>query len=181
MSEESKTPDGDYVHMFDGAAPTPAPAPQVMAQVPDGLDDPNLSQEEKDLRLAIALQQQENATALQHSKQAKERQAKSSILRTGRSGAQTKLAAVREKDHGQYKSPYADNAPNDVSQYQAPAGTGANSQELSDYQLAVELQKVEASSAGSAKLAQELSEAEKKEKEANLHRASRSGAGRGFA
>lgn len=142
MSEESKT-DGDYVHMFDGAAPTPAPANQVIAQVPAGLDDPNLSQEERDLRLAIALQQQENATALQHSKQAKARQAKSNTLRTGRSGAQTKLAAVRDKDHGQYKSPYADNSATNASQYQPPSsGAGASSQELSDYQLAVELQKV---------------------------------------
>jgi len=41
MSEESKI-DSDYVTMFDGA-PAPAATP-VIASVPGGLDDPNLSQ-----------------------------------------------------------------------------------------------------------------------------------------
>ena len=59
MSEESKTSDTDYVHMNDGRGPGVASGGAAVA----GLDDPALSQEDRDLRLAIALQQQENAAA----------------------------------------------------------------------------------------------------------------------
>ena len=57
MSEESKTAEGDFVMMGAGSV---VPG---RGTVNLGLDDPNLSQEEKDHRMAIALQQQENAAA----------------------------------------------------------------------------------------------------------------------
>ena len=44
MSEETKI-DSDYVTMFDGSGATVDAAPVMMRQnVPDNLDDPNLSQ-----------------------------------------------------------------------------------------------------------------------------------------
>jgi len=172
MSEESKI-DSDYVTMFDGA-PAPAATP-VIASVPGGLDDPNLSQEEKDLRLAIALQQEENSAALSEAQGRKAAQAKSNTLRTGRSGAHTKLVSARTK---QQTVPSSFGTA-DAGQYAAPPSVGG--QEARDYQLAVELQKVEATSVDTSTLSRELTDKEKSEKAAAANRAARSGNMRGFA
>ena len=82
MSEESKTPEGDYVHMGDGAGVRPG-AP---ISVP-GLDDPNLSQEDKDMRLALALQQQENAAAYDQHKKKHDAAVKAQTTRTAYSSS----------------------------------------------------------------------------------------------
>ena len=186
MSEESKI-DSDYVHMFDGNTPPTAAAggggggAVVTHAAPDGLDDPNLSQEERDLRLAIALQQQENSAALTAAKIHKAEQSRTNILRSGRSGAQTGLAHIRAREKmGTSSIGYANAGAADViSEYVAPMSAGGvasnMSQEAKDYQLAVELQKVEASSVGSAKLAQQLSAQDQKEKAAGANRVGRSG------
>ena len=72
-----------------------------------GLDDPNLSEEEKDHRMAIALQQQENAAAYNEHKKKHEQNKQAQNFRTARSGTFTKLAAVRDKDHGMLSVPSA--------------------------------------------------------------------------
>ena len=59
MSEESKTSDSDYVHMNYGNGVGVAPTNGLALPSVAGLDDPSLSQEDRDLRLAIALQQQD--------------------------------------------------------------------------------------------------------------------------
>ena len=96
MSEESKTADGDYVMMGSGSA---VKKPGI------NVDDPNLSQEEKDHRLAIALQQQENVAAYSEHKKKHDANIKADQNRTARSGTFTRLAAVRDKDSGMLSVP----------------------------------------------------------------------------
>ena len=100
MSEESKTAEGDYVMMGSDSV-----VPGRGAGMVAGLDDPNISQEEKDHRLAIALQQQENAAAFNEHKKKHEDIVHSKQNRTARSGTFSKLAAVRGKDHGMLQVP----------------------------------------------------------------------------
>lgn len=171
MSEESKI-DSGYVHMGGSG---PSSNGSNTARIPLGLDDPSLSQEDKDLRLAIALQQQENAEALAAAKKRAVASSRSDLFRTGRSGVNTRLAAVRAKDHGQLSVPKAytnQNAP--VGEYIAPAA-GAVSQELSDASLAAELHKVEASSIGAANSTAKLLKDEAAQAEAAATRTARSG------
>ena len=101
MSEESKTPDSDYVHMGDGRGYVPG----GVVKIPDGLDDPNLSQEDRDMRLALALQQQENAAAYDAHKKQHDTAVAAHNLRTARSNTQTRLTDIRRKDHGMLKVP----------------------------------------------------------------------------
>ena len=63
-----------------------------------GLDDPNLSQEDRDLRLAIALQQQENAAAYDAHKKRHGAAVAANTNCTSRSN-------VRKKDHGMLTMP----------------------------------------------------------------------------
>lgn len=154
MSEESKTPDGDYV-MMGG---------QASAGVKDamGMDDPNLSQEDKDHRLAIALQQQENAAAYDVHKKKHDQMAKANQNRTARSGTFSRLAAVRDKDHGMLSVPKDYTTENAYVQSSgefmpAPGKSdaellkGATPQQIADFQLAKSLQKVEQVGAGTAR------------------------------
>merc|ERR1712157_717566 len=140
-------------------------------KAPFGLDDPNVSQEDKDLRLAIALQQEENARALATSKGKIEDAEKANTMRTGRSGVHSRLAAVRDKDHGMLSVPS-----DSLGTYQAP-GSHVNSsqglglsQEIADHNLALELQKLENSSAGTSQAADKLISAEKEIQEAQENR-----------
>merc|ERR1719343_1940334 len=121
MSEETKY-DTDYVNMDRGVRPGSA----NVAKVPAGLDDPNLSQEDKDLRLAIALQQEENARALATSKGKIDDAEKANAMRTGRSGVHSRLAAVRDKDHGMLSVPSQYDS---EGAYQAP-GSDINANSL---------------------------------------------------
>jgi len=178
MSEESKTPDGDYVMMGSGAA-----APGVNPKVSLGLDDPNLSQEDKDHRFAIALQQQENAAVYDVHKKKHEQSVAASVNRTARSGTFTKLAAVRQKDHGMLSVPADYTTPNayvkESGDYLAHTDnseglTGATPQQTADYQLAKELQKVEQVGAGTAREMSKIVSEEAAEANAQAHRVERS-------
>jgi hypothetical protein len=171
MSEESKTPDADYVMMGSGA--TSGGAPKVSL----GLDDPNLSQEDKDHRLAIALQQQENAAVYDAHKKKHEQSVQASVNRTARSGTFTKLAAVRQKDHGMLSVPADYTTPNayvkETGDYLPAAEKGESTgtpQQTADYQLAKELQKVEQVGAGTAR---EMAKIVSEEEEAAKAQASR--------
>ena len=79
MSEESKTPEGDYVMMGTESA-----APKRVGAV--NLDDESFTQEERDHRLAIAIQQQENAAAYNEHKAKHDAQVAANTSRTTRSG-----------------------------------------------------------------------------------------------
>jgi hypothetical protein len=166
MSEESKTAEGDYVAMGSGNKAGRFGGPKPASNL--NLDDPNLSQEEKDHRLAIALQQQENAAAYnEHHAKQKEHE-RTNDLRTARSGTYTKLAAVRAKDHGmltvpaEYSTENAYKKDSHVSTYSAPNGgfappsRNADSQEIADYKLAAALQGVEQVEAGTVQTMQEI-------------------------
>ena len=188
MSEESKI-DSDYVHLFDAPSNNGNSnnvASTVTNAVPPDLDDPKYTPEERDLRLAIALQQQENNAALHAIQKKQAETSRSKALRSGRSGAMTGLAAIRAREK---RTPFvpatvsSDYVPPSTTGFAAntTAGPHAMTQEDKDYALAVELQKVEASSAGSAKLAQVLQQQESNEKSAKEHRVMRSKNMRGFA
>lgn len=186
MSEESKS-DAEYVHMGDGAVK----AGSSTVKAPAGLDDPNLSQEDKDHRLAIALQQQENAAVLDAHRKKHQAAVKANTMRTARSGTHTKLAAVRAKDHGMLSVPKEYSTENayvkDESEYKGPDSMGMSSlkgalpQEVADHNLANDLQKVENTAAGTAKTMEKILKEEKDDDEAEKLRAARSRPGRGFA
>lgn len=143
----------------------------------ESLDDPNLSQEEKDLRLAIALQQQENAGALAAAKRRKEAAQKSNLFRTGRSGVNSRLAAIRDKDHGHLSVPSYKQTGETSSSYVPPANANS-SEESSDASLARQLQSVEATSISAAVESEKLSRLQATEAAAKGHRTGYSGATR---
>jgi len=174
MSEESKTPDADYVHMGDGAGVRPGGA----AAIP-GLDDPNLSQEDRDMRLALALQQQENAAAYDQHKKKHDAAKNAQKHRTAYSSNYDKLAATRKKDHGMLRVPAAYSTENayvsgEGGEYSAPAGSavdlkGASPQVIADHKMAAELQKVEQSAVGTGQAIEKMVTEEKVvEKDQNL-------------
>lgn len=181
MSEESKTAEGDYVMMGPSGS-----APKFDSKKPNlNLDDPNLSQEEKDHRLAIALQQQENAAAYNDHKKKHEENVQAQELRTARSSTFTKLAAVRAKDHGMLTVPNeytSDHAYTKADgDYAAPGSTGfapppagARPQEIADHQLAAEMQKVEQVDAGTVRTMQNMVHEEEAAEEAQSNRTTRS-------
>jgi hypothetical protein len=176
MSEESKQADGDYV-MMGGATVVPGRGTVNM-----GLDDPNLSQEEKDHRLAVALQQQENAAAYTEHKKKHEENVKAQESRTARSGTFTKLAHVRDQDHGMLSVPSAYTSDNAYKKegdvYVAPGANfvgppkGATPQEIADNKIAAEMQKFEQVDAGTTQTMQKILTEE--EEEAEAHRTARS-------
>lgn len=171
MSEESKTPDADYVQMGDGAGVAPGGA----VKMPAGLDDPNLSQEDKDLRLALALQQQENAVAYDEHKKKHDAAVKAQTTRTAYSSNYDKLAATRKKDHGMLRVPAAYSTENayvseESGGYTVPAGsgvdlTGASPQVIADHKMAAEMQKVEQAAAGTGQAIDKMVREEKVEAE----------------
>ena len=159
MSEETKTPDGDYV-MMGGAGPAPGTGQNMLSA---SLGDPNLSQEDRDHRLAIALQQQENAAAYDAHKKKHDQAVKANSMRTTRSNTHTRLAAVRDKDQGMLSVPAEYTTENayvkkDSSNYVPPGDSpdesmlaGATPQQIADFKLAKELQKVEQVGAGTVR------------------------------
>jgi hypothetical protein len=176
MSEESKTSDSDYVHMSD--APRPAATSNAF------LDDPSLSQEDRDLRLAIALQQQENAAAYDAHKKRHDAALAANVNRTSRSNVHTRLAYVRKKDHGMLSVPdeyttenaykKGDHSSVGADNYVHP-NPNASPQEQSDLKLALELQKVEQTGAGTARMMDKILTEEKEDEEADEMRNARSG------
>jgi hypothetical protein len=179
MSEETKTPEGDYIRM-GRSAPTPGGTTLKMP----GLDDPSLSQEDKDHRLAIALQQEENAAVYDTHKKKHDKHVAADLNRTGRSGAFTRLAGVRDKDHGMLSVPSEYTTENAYvkgdGDYVASNGekeenlAGATPQQIADYLLAKELQKVEQVGAGTAREMSKIVTEEHEEENAQSHRTDRS-------
>jgi hypothetical protein len=176
MSEESKTAEGDYVMMG-------ATSGSSAVKMPTGLDDPNLSQEDRDHRLAIALQQQENAAAFDVHKKKHDEAVAATTNRTARSGTFTRLAAVRDKDQGMLSVPAdytTENAYVKSDSYLPPMGNdedmlkGASPQQIADYKLAKELQKVEQVGAGTAREMGKIVSEEVDEAESQAHRTERS-------
>jgi hypothetical protein len=175
MSEESKTAEGDYVIMGQEAVGR-GPSSKSL-----GLDDPSLSQEEKDHRLAVALQQQENAAAYEDHKKKHDEFTKANEHRTARSATFTKLAAVRQKDHGMLSVPaeYSSEDGYKKEGYTPGVGLvapppGAPPQVIEDYKLALELQKVEQVDAGTVRTMEKIVKVESQEEEAQAHRTERS-------
>mmetsp|Transcript_15158 Transcript_15158/g.18460 ORF Transcript_15158/g.18460 Transcript_15158/m.18460 type:complete len:150 (-) Transcript_15158:205-654(-) len=125
-----------YVQMGNGQGVKPG------TNTVPGLDDPNLSPEEKDLRLAIALQQQENAAAYDAHKKRHDAANSAKSLQTTRSNAGTRLAAVRknQKESDQNGDDKIDGS---------YGGPGGNS---SDFKLALDLHKVGQTTAGTANI-----------------------------
>lgn len=155
-----------------------------------GLDDPNLSQEDRDLRLAIALQQQENAAAYDAHKKRHDAAIAANTNRTSRSNVHSRLAQVRKKDHGMLTVPDEYTTENAYkkgdSEYVSPAAdgstvvanataNGALPQEVADLKLALDLQKVEQTGAGTAHAMNKILKEEKEDSEANDLRTMRSG------
>jgi len=175
-SEESKNPTGEYVKMGEGTTAKGVDALKI--------DDPNLSQEDKDHRLAIALQQQENAAAYDAHKKKREQAAAAHSSRTSRSNVHTRLANVRDRDHGMLSVPAAYTTENAYvsgdGEYLSPPGGGGgaastkSSQEATDHSLAKTLQQVEKLGASTASTAQEILKQDKKSDEAQDHRTGRS-------
>lgn len=170
MSEESKTPDADYVHMGPGGSGM---------KLPKGMDDPNLSQEDRDMRLALALQQQENAAAFDAHKKKHQAAVAANTNRTTRSNVHTRLANVRDKDGGMLSVPAAYTTENAYvsggnGDYLPPVGTappaGASAQEVADYNLAASLQKVEAVTVGTGAAAEKILKEDMSEADAQAHR-----------
>jgi len=186
MSEESKT---DYVSMGEGSRKAPASTTSLgPVAIPEGLDDPSLSQEDRDLRLAIALQQQENAAAYDAHKKRHDDAVRADKARTTRSNTFTRLAQVRKKDHGKLATPAGMAEANayladQSGAYETPADSlaGVPRGEIEDRKLAAQLQKVEQSGAGTAATVNKMLQEEKDLAEAQKHRTEREGFGRGFA
>lgn len=178
MSEETKS-DGDYVMMGSGSV---VPGRGATASGLN-LDDPNLTQEEKDHRIAIALQQQENAAAYSEHKKKHDAHVQAQKNRTMRSATFTKLAAVRDKDQGMLSVPAeysSDHAYKKDGDYHPPSGgfvapgAGARPQEVADFKLAAEMQKVEQVDAGTVRTMQKIVQEEVEEDTAQAHRTNRS-------
>lgn len=188
MSEESKS---EYVSMGDGSGAKPGTTLTTSigtVKLPEGLDDPSLTQEDRDLRLAIALQQQENAVAYDAHKKRHDDAVKADKLRTTRSNTFTRLAQVRKKDHGKLSMPTEFS--NDANAYVADESDYANPSdslagvppgEIEDRKLAAQLQKVEQAGVGTATAVNKMLKEEKELTEAQEHRTAREGFGRGFA
>lgn len=172
MSEESKTADADYVHMGDGAGVRPGGA-----KMPDtlGLDDPTLSQEDKDMRLALALQQQENAAAYDAHKKKRDTAVNAQTTRTAWSSNYDRLAATRKKDNGMLRVPAEYSTENAYvsetgGEYSVPAGSGvdlkgASPQVIADHKMAAEMQQVEQAAAGTGQAIEKMSREELAEAE----------------
>lgn len=119
--------------------------------------DPNLSQEEKDLRLALALQQQENAIAYDAQKKRHDAQMSAQNSRTTRSNVGTRLPTFRKQ-----QKDTEDVAVGGVGgSYAGPDGYS------SDAKLAMEMQKVEDSTATTTRMIAEGNEQARTENRRN--------------
>ena len=135
-----------------------------------------------------ALQQQENAAVYDARKQKHDEYLKANTNRTARSSTFTRLAAVRDKDHGMLSVPkdyMTENAyvsTTDGGDFKMPVAErseeemlkGATPQQIADFKLAKELQKVEQAGAGTAREVAKIVTEEEVEKEGQAHRTERS-------
>mmetsp|Transcript_37571 Transcript_37571/g.41502 ORF Transcript_37571/g.41502 Transcript_37571/m.41502 type:complete len:191 (-) Transcript_37571:105-677(-) len=179
MSEETKSPEGGYVSMGAGGM---APGGSAL-KLPEGMDDPNLSQEDRDMRLALALQQEENAAAYYAHKKRHEAAVAAQTNRTARSGVMSRLANVRDKDQGMLSVPpeyttenaYVSGGSNN---YISPVGfappVGASAQEKADFEMAAGIQKVENMTAGVTTQTNKIITEDQTDSQAQGHRTDRS-------
>lgn len=161
----------------------PTPAAPTLAGITADLA--GLSQEDKDHRMAIQLQQEENAAVYDAHKKKHKQFTKANVNRTARSGTFTKLAAIRDKDQGMLSVPKEYTTENAYvssdGEYLPPVEKsdeeilkGATPQQIADYKLAKELQKVEQVGAGTARELGKIVSEETTEKEVQAHRNERS-------
>ncbi len=156
------TSNSAYVSMGDGGLKPGTTSQSVVT--PLGID-PSLSQEDKDLRLALALQQQENAAAYDAHKKRHEVSAAARKNRTSRSNCSTGLASIRQVQKKNESNPPA---------YDGSGAYAAPGTESSDAALAAELQKVEQTTVGAAKLLEKIVQEDTQEKKSNNVRNGRS-------
>ncbi len=175
MSEESKHADADYVQMGSGRGVVPGSG----SGLGDFVNDPDLTQEERDRRIAISLQQQENAAVYDQHKAKRAATLKANEFRTARSNTQTRLANVRKKDNGMLYVPaeyttenaYVKESGDYLSPH--PSVQGGTPQEIADYHLAQHLQKVEQVGAGTAQTLTAIVTEEKEDAEVMARRTAR--------
>lgn len=159
----------NYVNMGAGSGITSGNADITNV---GGYDNPSLSTEEKDRRLALALQQQENAAVYDTMKKKHDGEELAQKLRTTRSNVSTGLAAIRKKEREQsdsppnYESGYSGN-------YNAPGGHASDP----DAQLAMESHRIDQACAGTAKMMEHITEVSAKDKASKDLRNARSGQG----
>ena len=100
----------------------------------EGLDDPNLSQEEKDHRLAIALQQQENAAVYDLAKKKHDASVAAQANRTTRSNVATSLATIRKKQKEEGDIEHSGSADEQyASEVQKAENAGASAMDTLNY------------------------------------------------
>mmetsp|Transcript_982 Transcript_982/g.1249 ORF Transcript_982/g.1249 Transcript_982/m.1249 type:complete len:167 (+) Transcript_982:98-598(+) len=138
-------------------------------------DDPNLSQEERDHRLAIALQQQENAAAYEAQKKQKEAAVKAQTNRTLRSGAGVRLAHIRDKDHGKLSVPkeYTTEGAPVNEMYKAPQSAERVLPDDPDTAVAAGFDQMEKAAAGTAQAMEKLLKEAQTEADSNKIRTGR--------
>merc|ERR1712165_27286 len=133
------------------------------------------SQEEQDLRLAMALQQAENAQAYETSKKRHEQATATQSHRTIRSNAGTSLSSIRATQKASAER--MSSAPTaTTANYYAPSGAG-DAQELADARLAGDMQRVEQATAGTARMMAKIQREEESSKASAELRNARSGTG----
>eukprot|EP00565_Helicotheca_tamesis_P003178 CAMPEP_0185724636 /NCGR_PEP_ID=MMETSP1171-20130828/1051_1 /TAXON_ID=374046 /ORGANISM="Helicotheca tamensis, Strain CCMP826" /LENGTH=166 /DNA_ID=CAMNT_0028392521 /DNA_START=16 /DNA_END=516 /DNA_ORIENTATION=- len=138
-----------YVNMDSGSGRKQATLP----------DDPNLSQEERDHRLAIAMQQQENAAAYEAQRKQKEASNIAKRNRIGRSGAAGGLAYIRGKDKGKLSVPKeytTEGADVNPMSYHAPPAEKSSIPNDPDSAVAANFDQMEKAAAGTAQTMQKL-------------------------
>lgn len=158
-------------------------SPASSRPAPSFLDDPTLSQEDRDLRLAIALQQQENAAVYESHKKRHEAALAANSNRTARSAVHSRLAQVRKKDHGMLSVPDEYTTENAykkgdravVSDNYVVPNPDATPQERKDLEMAMQLQKVEQTGAGTARMMDKILTEEEMDERADEMRNARSG------
>jgi len=155
----------EYVSMGEGAGAKPGSVIQV-----DGLDNPNLSQEDKDLRLAIALQQQENAAVLDAHKKKQQNVKKAHAMRATRSNAQGNLATIRARDKGVLQVPDEFTTENAYRKADLKNSAPANDDGRGDFDS------VEKAAAGTASVMNQIVQEQKADIDSEKYRSRRSGA-----
>lgn len=129
----------DYVNLEERKAMT-----GQMEMHSKGSGEDNLTQEEKDLRLAMSLQQQENASAYDASKKRHDQTLAAKKARTGRSSVGTSLPHIRKVQKANENVQGAG-----VGMYDAPVTDP-------DVALAMQLQREDMVSAGTAEMVERM-------------------------
>mmetsp|Transcript_20868 Transcript_20868/g.29449 ORF Transcript_20868/g.29449 Transcript_20868/m.29449 type:complete len:771 (+) Transcript_20868:242-2554(+) len=133
----------------------------------------NLWNEVQDVKLTIALQQKENAAAMEVYQKRRRAAERSKTYRSGISGAADRFSFARSSNNSQSYDVGDYVPPADGGQVQFPAGT--HPQEIADYNLAMSLQKLDQVGAGTVQQWERILRKEREEEEARKLRNARSG------